>query len=607
MDFRILAFLLFIASFFLTNSMEFKEEEYNSGLFFQPISNARVTYDSFVLLYHADLQPYFEIKTHIRFLYGNLTRLCPFQPNWCKVYTLGIDRKLSIIDKNEADINLYQVKGNSGNGRVKRSPILLAAGSMFIGLINALQSVYYGREIQNLRANASILSKVNHDSLLFLKGNIITERGAYTHLLNITRVLIGEMRRNSRADLDYLGDATQILMADKLGQLIDQWFLEHEYTSELILRHLHAAIYGKYSHLIPIGQLNSDLIEIEGMLADQQRLPINIHTENPLNIFKFSTTRASVYGSKLLIEITIPKMDREQYTLFRVIPIPIHTSGFMSVIIPSMEFVLIDQSNANFIPITRDELTNVPRNADLEQIISPNDNIFHDFRDSCELTLKLNPHSDDVKQLCDFRTIPSTNYFISLQSYNKYFISIYKPTTLIEFCINNPIKSRRIDASGFLSLSENCKVRTDKITLRPRIKTFFEDHRDIAITYDISNITLEVLSSKLGNISMPSDLHSPESSILIDDHIEDFDNLANEADQLIEQISDRKIVDQIYQDKIKHNFFIIVGITTFLFIFMICIGCFLHSKFTNINTWVNLARRFGTINDPNNIAIERVY
>lgn len=84
-----------------------------------------------------------------------------------------------------------------------------------------------------------------------------------------------------------------------------------------------------------------------------------------------------------------------------------------------------------------------------QMIISPNNPIFHDFRDNCEMSLKLNYHGDNVSKFCYIRTIPTTNYFISLGSPSEYFISLANPTTLLEICTDKPIFSKRITSSGF--------------------------------------------------------------------------------------------------------------------------------------------------------------
>lgn len=598
MDVGIYILIFFLLPNLAVKPFEFTPNDYQSGLIFQKDSDARITYDSFSLVYHADLQQYYGIRARIEDCYGELKRLCQFHNSHCEISYMTIDRRLARLDKNEADISLYQL--NTATRQKRAAFMAYAAAGMLantvIGLINAVRGEMMAEEIGNIRADESTLTKINHDGLLFLKENIITEKKSFAHINNVTDFILTDLREIQTEELRKHTRVFRNFYIQRMEQLMNHWFVEHEYASELILNHLHSAMYGRFSHLISVRQFEGDLKQIEQQLPNQQQLPINIYAENPLNIFKFSTTRGSLYNSKLLIEIIIPKMDRESYTLYKVIPIPIHSNGFMNIIIPSMEYVLLDQSTANFIPVTKNELSNTPLTSKFERIISPSSNVYHDFRDNCEMTIKLTPHSQEIKQLCNFRTIPSSNYFISLNSFNDFFISIFKPTNLIEFCSDKPILSKRILSSGFLTLSENCKVQTDKITLRPRFKTIIDNNSEIQIVYDLANITAEALAEQFGNITSPMDLHSSEPSHLIDDHLQDFDDLADRADQLIEQISDKNLSHKIYENGIKHNLFTIIGISLLLLLITLGVGYFLHLKFTNINTWINLAAKLANNN-----------
>lgn len=605
MDVKAIAILIFISCLPPAKSMEFDENDYKSGLIFEKISDARITYDSFALIYHANITQYLSIKNEIHKCYNGLKRLCAFDEYFCDISYMTIDRRLAKLEKNEADINLYQLKPQKREKRevVTAIAAVALATSFFIGLIDAIRAKEISNQIEGLKSDHKKIARIEHDGLLFLKENIVTEEKVFRHLQNATNFLINGFNLMSSKEIRNYARETRYLFISRMEKLIDHWFLEHEYASELILNHLHSAMYGRYSHLIPIQQFRTDLIDIENQLSEQQKLPINIHSENSMNIFKFSSIKAAIYDTQLLIEISIPKMDHELYTLYKIIPIPIHTDTFMSVIIPSMEFVLIDQTTANFIPISNDNWKNAPVNTNGEKIISPNSNIHHDFRDSCEMTLKFNPHATNIRNLCNFRTIPTTNYFISLNSFNRYFISLAKPTALIEFCPGKQVFSKHISSSGFLTLTENCRIQTDKITLRPRIKTIVEKQSEMQIMYDLSNTTYEALAERMKNFSKPLDL---QSSLLIDDHIQDFDKLADGVDNLMEEASDRNAFEEMHGSKMKHNFFIVGGILSIFFISIAILVYCLYSKFHNVDTWVNLAERISPAPQANPVIINNL-
>lgn len=186
-------------------------------------------------------------------------------------------------------------------------------------------------------------------------------------------------------------------------------------------------------------------------------------------------------------------------------------------------------------------------------------------------------------------------------SFNKFSISITKPTNLIEFCPGKTIQPRRITKSGFLTLSENCRIQTDKITLRPRINTRINSSYEIELIPDITNFTTNLANELIRNFTTPIRMHSPEPSILIDEHLTDFDNLADEADVLISQFYDQQVMDESYSQRITHNLIIVIGIIMVLFISLTLFGHCLYRKFYNINTWIHLASKFN--GPPENVAL----
>lgn len=561
MDRRSFTILLSLLSLPMTFPLEFEENDYQGGLIFQNVSNARVTYDNFVVVYYTDLSPLFTLKTKISEISEQLGRFCPYLNGHCDVREMAIDRRMFMLTKNEENINSFEV-----------------GSQLHDNVTNVMAAIRYGREIENLSDDYSelIVGKFDHDGLLFLKQNNIIDKEVYEQLYAATDRLVADVGSKTYQVIRDMTQATRNTFIASLHEMSSNFLVEHEYASGLILDHLHSAMYGRFAHLFPINDFKTDLIEIETMLDDHQQLPINIQVDNPLNILKYSTIKASVYNKRLLIEVTIPKMVGERYTLYKIIPIPIRSKDFLSIIFPSTEHILIDQSSSNYIPIAQDELAMAPFNLKGEKMITPKSNIFHDPRNSCEITVKLNSHDENLKNLCNFRTIPITNYFIVLNSVNKYFFSISKPINLIEFCPNKQIFSKRITSPGFLTLTENCRIRTNKINLRFEAATTTKNHTELELFANLSSIAFDALQKRWNNIEH---LISSSPSILIDNHLEDYEELADQIDALIQQISDQNTLDELYATKTKHNFYMVIGAILFLFIILfICAFC-LHKQF----------------------------
>lgn len=595
MDLRMITILLAIYAIPTAYPLIYNESNYEAGLMFQKISDARVTYDSFALVYHSNLEVLFKLKDQVKELKELYDKFCNLQWNFCEAQELMRSRRLSVLLTNEGDINLYEQYKPTKH---KRSIWMVAstAATSILGIINIATSMFYGKEIRDMKSDINVLRKIDNNGLIILKRNIITDRAIGEQTTLVLQNIIQQMNNMSTAAARQMSALDRQMFINQLDTTMNYLFLEHEYASGLILDHLKSALYGRLSHLVPMSKLREDLSEIEELLTEYQQLPIDIYKENPLNIFKHATTRASIFNKTLLIEVTIPKIDRDVYTLYKIIPIPIRSNDFLSILMPSTEYVLVDQMTAKFIPVIKEEFLVAPLNTKGEMIISPSSNIYHDYQENCEMAIKLNQSRKSWTRLCNFRTIPITNYFIALDSYNRYYVTISKPTNLVEFCSGSQVSTKYINESGFLTLSENCKVQTSKVTLRPRIKTIIDHESEIKLFNNLSTISTRSLKRKWSNITDIQFLTSAEPAIIIGNHMNDYDELANQADMLINQLADQSIFNDLHESRDKQNLFITIGMSSLLFLFVCIWGCSLYKKYCNIQTWIGAA----SMNTPQN-------
>lgn len=569
-------------------SMKFTEMGDQSGLYFREISQARVSYDSFILVYHVNISSFFNIKNQASQVNKAMQDICEVQGNACDVLRVDMLRKLNRIQDYEDNIRIYE----PSTSRQKRNPIFAAAAlltSVAFGTIDIIRMNRYEKMISDLKADYGTLHKIDVDQTIFLKENVITSKNAFESLANTTEAMTTEVENILKKTYEDLTWTTREMVIGKFRDLFEIWIDEHEYLASIILDHLENIKHGKMSHLIPMEIFRADLMKIEDMLTHGQRLPIDIRRENPLTIFNYVTTKSSIHEDKLFVELTIPKVDREIYNLFKIIPIPIFINNYTSIIIPEMEYVLIDEGQKSFTPLSTREVEDNLLQYNWGSIISPNDNIYHDFHDSCEMSLFIHPSEADIATLCNVRLLPTTNYFISLGTLNQYFVVITSPTTLLETC-NNTITTRQvIDTSGKLTLAENCQIRTHKITLRSRIKTKIEEHIEMGIFSNINNVTFGKILENLTRVSQPQQLHLKKYSMLIDNHVEEFNALADHADDIMEQLADNSRFNEVYRDKLQDNLFVSGGMILFVAIIMTIFACCLYKRFYNVNTWTNLA------------------
>lgn len=572
--------------------MEFIEMNNQSGIFFREVSKTKISYDSFVLVYHIQLEDYYNIQEMTKKCFNSLIKVCKSQGSFCDALLLNLGRKKDRMNAFETNIGIYEPVKT----RTKRNPLIAATAliaSIAFGTLDYIRMSKYEQMIDELNADYNILHKIQTDETIFLKGNIIANKHTFQMLVNATDEMTTKFEEKMDRDYNEFTAFNRDIIITKVSELFDLWYDEHQHLSTIIIDHLENIKHGKMSHLIPMETFKSDLMGIEKMLPNNQGLPIDIHRENPLSMFNFITTRTSIHNKKLYIELTIPKVDRETYNLYKIIPIPIYINGYIMIIIPSMEYVLIDENQKSFTPLSNKEVDDNLLQYNWNGIITPNDNIYHDFHDNCEMSLFIHPNEMDIKELCNVRTLPIINYFISLGSLNQYFIVVTKPTTLMETCNSTLTKRQTINSSGKLTLTDKCQIRTHKITLRPRIQTRIEKNVEIGIFTDINGVTFDKLLENITKISKPQQLHFKKYSMLIDNHVEEFNQLADHADDLMEQLAYNSRFDDVQREKITGHIYVSTGLLIFVITIIGIFACFLYKKFYNVNTWTKLAGRLG--------------
>lgn len=600
--------LLLLYSLSSTDTLKYTEiKSGHSGLVFVKTTDAKISYDTYTILYHIDLSTYFKIATTIK-KYSNIAEKNCYKLNstTCNVVIKSIKNQLEYIHRDEMDIRSYQqnqLKSNM-NTHVRQKRSIESIGSAFhwmFGLMDADTAREYDNKINNIINETERIKFTSQDNTIFIKETIGHMNNTFATVHEQMEAINDKINSHqSRLEawnikLSALEIEAEIL---KTGIVLQNLITEHRASSSLLLKSLENAMSNKINQLIPSQKLALDLFSIYQILPMNQMLPINFTVENPLSIFKYSKTSASLFGKRYLLEITIPIIERQQYAAYEIIPIPTIVDNKALIINPSMKFVLINTGGSEYIPITKSELDISKTNFFGEKIISPSENSHLDISQSCEITIFLAPRKNIILDLCDVKIIPKTNYFISINHNNIFFVTITKPTTLIEHCSGKQIKSYDLHMSGKMLLEPGCRVSTDKISIRPRTNYKFNSQNEIILSNHTQNLSLEAFSIKIAhlkNITIPE----MNKNIVIKDYSLDFQKLSSHAEKLIEQAKWESNIQEIHYENVNRSYFIywLIGIAvTILIIAGIIFGLFIYLKFYNINTWIRLAEVLGTKN-----------
>lgn len=603
-------FFIFLFLLPLIGSLKFTEEKSgHSGLVFVKVADAKVSYDTYTIVYHIDLNYYYKILKMITQYTTDLKTKCnKLNSNTCNIVIESIETQIDYMKRDEIDINAYQQKqtetetdSNSHHIQKRAIEFIGSAFHWMFGLMDADTARAYDEKINELIKKASKLEFQHINQTVFIQETIGTINNSF-HKVNIQMTQL-----NNKIDF-YLSQLeswnmqllrieaeTEMLKAETVMQNL---ISEHKTISRLLLKSLENAISGRINQLIPSFNLQRDLFAIHRILPMNQMLPINFTVENPLNIFKYSKTSASIFGKRFLLEITLPIIERQQYVAYEIIPIPTLINNKTIIINPSMQYVLINTGGSEYIPISKNELDNSNRNFYNEKIITPSEYSHLDFSQNCEITIFLAPRKNIILDICNIKIIPTMNYFVSINHNDIFFVTIAKPITIIEHCIGKPITAHDLSSNGKLTLESNCRISTDKISIRSRTNYKFISDGEIILSNRTQSLSLEAFAEKISflqNITIPEF----EKEIIIQDYSTDFQKLSSQAEKMIEDAKWISNIEEIHYDNVNRSYFIywLIGIVVVVLIIAgIIFGIIIYLKFYNINTWIKLANVLGTNN-----------
>lgn len=520
--------LTFLIGF--TLSSEFIPLDYKSGLMFRELSHARPYFNRFKLIYRTNLTEFFLIKGEMEKCIDLIDRMCPDSFTNCTEHKFYLNKVTQLVDKAEEEISIYQVQETKPKNRRKR---FIASINRFVdwiaNFLDFRSAEEYDEKFKEIYQDSKEIQKLNFATTTFARDNVMLNREKFSQLTNGYNKI---QLRYLRGENDHDKEA----FVNRIMHLFNTWFLEHKFLSEQITKHLEGAIFGKFSQLIPIDQLTKDLRRLETLLPSGQKLPIDINEENALNIFKFSSTRASLFGDKMLIEISIPRVELDVYRAYEIIPIPFRFSNTSAIILPSMTYFLFNHDNMDYIPITKLEFDSAITNSANQRIINPHDNIYHNFNESCEIKIFMNASVTESSNYCNIKIIPSSNLFIPLNHISEYYLSIYSSVIIHEFCHGQTMTKQIFTNSGILKLTENCRIRSKGITIKPRISTEVHSENAISLTTNFDDMINTPIFEQLNNLSKTIEQREKYvPQIMIKDSVEDFNILTRRADELIEQ------------------------------------------------------------------------
>ncbi|CAB3261068.1 unnamed protein product [Arctia plantaginis] len=254
--------------------------------------------------------------------------------------------------------------------------------------------------------------------------------------------------------------------------------------------------YGKFNvHLLKPEQLLEELSIISGQLSKELSLPIdNILTELP-KIYHLLKVRARMTKEYFIFEVKIPLVSRDNYEVYKLIPIPKKVRTSMVTLLSVSDYAAINLRKDLFIPLSHIEITECVYLDMTTQLCPFQKPISH---------IKAHERLCSIKQetqLCKTRSEACQDSWVQLHNLNTYLFFCCEPRTLRLIC-EDQISTIQLNNRGLMKLGNDCVL---KVPL-PEPETILSGHEK-----ELQDIGTKVnqLKSETGLVSQVSqhDIH----------------------------------------------------------------------------------------------------
>lgn len=509
------------------------------------LADAHLTYDSFKLVFFAGLTPMFQLKHNIKHAVDTVTNLTVIigKPSYKTAANQLKHQWQLMLDDNELLESF----------RVKRSFTLCE----FCGKI---QKVLYGvMDAATARKYDEIINGIRNVSIEN-REIMRNQSEIFQNTLHLNKDTFERIDTNIRNIVDRMNNQTDDIKRIRL-ELSEQSLIQNaqlmisEYYRIFgqVRRALSETRYGKISELVPKIQLLKELRYISTKLKRNQRLPINLSSEDVFHIFRYSQTRSTLFRNNIIVEVTIPISENERLALFKATPIPTCIND--TCIIPTVhsKYFLTNTEYSVYVPMDQKQLDAGKQMANKDILYRPTATTLLNSEGICEWQVLKNKPATELQKACEFAPFLQKNAIFTIMENEIIFVSMSHNTTVYEACNGTEFVQKILVGRGMIQLDSDCLFKTENYLVRPhKIVDRHEVQTIIPVMplddLDMGNFTndvLEKLKTSSDYISSTAIIQNPEQ----------LHKIMEQTELLVKNARQEIKLDEIHYDSATTSWF----------------------------------------------------
>ncbi|CAG9134447.1 unnamed protein product [Plutella xylostella] len=293
------------------------------------------------------------------------------------------------------------------------------------------------------------------------------------------------------------------------------------------------------AHLLPPEQLEEQMKVIYSHLPEDLTVPTDKHDYRDL--YKLMKIHVEVGKSYLIIEVRIPLVSKETYELDKIISLP-HQSYIIETITPYIAFNL---RRDQLILLSESEVKECTHTS-VNKILCSIDKLIHQV----QMTQSICNISIHNKPMCRTRAVPCHELWIKLHINNRWLYSCCENCSLRIFCPDNKMTLKSLTGNGLLDIGQGCAVKSTTFSIIGHSNYMSHMQMETDNTYIVG-------SSILNHIVNTSDM----TPFVPEDHIQDWDNLKTQIDDLKQKANEPLSIHDVHQYSVMYTVMVVVVIS----------------------------------------------
>lgn len=535
------------------------------GAFSSKIEDAYVSRTSWRLIYYYDLNGFYENIESYKECLNQMDEVCSHletgnDTQLCKVLIVQHRNFLTEMNLDIEYLELMrQDDAKEGRKRRKReAPLGYATTWIFkplFGVLDEQEANEIVERINTLTIKQNGFHTILEDNLSIIRRTIETSSDSMDEFQNGMNQLSSYIDE-AMLQLKNLEEEVKMhLNFQYISELAKNIQTEYVKSITLIKKVLRNKLFGEYTEFTTYHRVMEDLKLVTEDVDDTRTMILTRPRELQQSIEVYGT----IMDKKLLIELSIPMVDKNIYSLNKIIPLPIRNGNEVIVLeIPYVDH-LVQNDTKVFIPLSSEDLHHCKRISKKKLLCKPRRETHTVDKSSCEFSILFNKDPTSLISNCQFKRLENQNYIIGLNE-NSYFFSPNGDTVVKEQCHRESPVDSIINKIGILKLDTNCVLTIDKIKLYPflvKTRDGIWDLPSINRSLGISLRDFKGLSKRLTNLP-------PAPRTVYFNHNDAFTRLLNDTDSAKKRLDDIKTT-KLIQKNIMIDGLWSVGTALFLF------------------------------------------